>query len=822
MPAGMNPPHESPPHASARAELPRGLGLVQSTSLNIANMVGIGPFITIPAFLGMMQGPQALVAWVIAALVVLCDGLVWSELGAALPGSGGTYHFLSEIFQRYRWGRLLPFLFIWQFLISGTLEMASGYIGAVDYLGYVFQDLDASLSAWGIFGGSKSVAAAAAIAVTVILCRSIRSIGWLGVVLCAGTVITVLTVVVCGIANFNPQLLTLPSNAFALREPGFYQGLGGAMLIAVYDYLGYYNICHLGDEVIEPGKTIPRAVMISVVAVAAVYLTMNIAIIGVVPWQEAMALPGDNTPRYIASRFMEKLYGRDVAVAFTVLILWTVVACMFAITLGYSRIPYAAAKNGGFFRIFAFVHPVQRYPLVSLLSLGGLTALFCYLPLQTVIEAAVTVRIAVQFIGQIVGLHVLRKTRPDVVLPFRMWLYPFPSLVALFGWVFILATAKLEILQSSAVVLFSGIGAFCVWQVTFALRDEIYFRNVISGAAPGMGPTLLRAFLSCLSKVYGLVVIVRSTAYRLGILRTHRVEVPVISIGNVTAGGTGKTPLVAWLAQSCRSRGVKACLLSRGYGAERGALNDEARVLAQLCPDVPHLQNPDRVRSARVAVAELKSQVLILDDGFQHRRLARDLDIVLVDATNPWGFGHLLPRGLLREPVAALRRAHAVVITRVDQVSLHEVRAIREVILSANPRAVVTEATFPPRQLVNAAGQTCPIEHLRGKPLAAFSGIGNPRAFQRTLGQCGLAIAAHREFPDHHAYAQTDLDVLRHEAESAGAAAIVTTQKDLVKIERSELGAIPLWAVQIGTEFVAGRDELEAHIASVLSPACRS
>lgn len=476
MNAGMNPPQGTPPlearpSESAQTELPRGLGLLQSTSLNIANMVGIGPFITIPLFLGAMQGPQALVAWIIAAVVVLCDGLVWSELGAALPGSGGTYHFLSVIFNRYRCGRLLPFLFIWQFLISGTLEMASGYIGSVDYLKYVFPQIDSTLKNWGVIGGAKVLPALFAIMVTLVLCRNIRSIGWLGVFLCTGTVVTVLTVIICGLLNFNPDLLTLPPNAFALGDPGFYKGLGAAMLIAVYDYLGYYNICHLGDEVVEPGKTIPRAVMISVTAVAILYLTMNTVIIGVVPWQEAMQTDASTT-RNIASEFMERLYGRDVAVAFTVLILWTVAACMCAITLGYSRIPYAAAKNGGFFRIFAFVHPVQRYPLVSLLSLGGLTAVFCFLPLQTVIDAAVTVRIAVQFIGQIAGLHVLRKTRPDVVLPFRMWLYPIPSLLALVGWVFILSTAKLEVLKASGIVLVSGIAAFALWRAYAELFDE--------------------------------------------------------------------------------------------------------------------------------------------------------------------------------------------------------------------------------------------------------------------------------------------------------------------------------------------------------------
>jgi amino acid transporter len=431
--------------------------LTQATALNVANMVGIGPFITIPLFIASMGGPQALIGWVTAAVLVLCDGLVWSELGAALPGSGGTYHFLREIYGRYRWGRLVPFLFIWQFLISGTLEMASGYIGGVQYLTYAFPRLESSLAAWGVPGGLGSVAAVSAIAVSLLLCRRIQTVGWIGLLLCAGTMITVATVIAAGLWHFDASLLTFPPNAWRL-DRAFAIGLGGAMLIAVYDYLGYYNVCHLGDEVVEPGKTIPRAVMISVVLVAAIYLTMNVAIIGVVPWEEAMKSSN------IAAEFMERLFGRGPAVAFTGLILWTVAACMFAITLGYSRIPYAAARNGDFFPIFATLHRTQRFPWVSLLALGGLTAAFCYLSLDAVVKAAVTVRIVVQFIGQIVALHLLRTTRPDVPLPFRMWFYPLPSLVAFGGWLFVLGTSELMYLLAAGGVIASGVAVFAVWQ----------------------------------------------------------------------------------------------------------------------------------------------------------------------------------------------------------------------------------------------------------------------------------------------------------------------------------------------------------------------
>ena len=434
--------------------LVQGLGLPQSIALNIANMVGIGPFITIPLFIAAMHGPQALIAWVIAAVLVICDGLIWSELGAALPGSGGTYHFLREIFgkQNSRWARLLPFLYVWQFLVSGTMEIASGYTGAMPYVQYIWPELPAVLEGWLIPGGTRSLAAMCALLVTWMLSRRIETVGWVGIVLCTGTLITVATVIVSGLIHFDSSLLTFPPDAFQING-NWIQGLGAAMLIAIYDYLGYYNICNLGEEVRNPGRTIPRAVITSVVLVAILYLTMNISIIAVVPWEKAMK------SEQVASLFMETLYGRNIAVIFTGLILWTVLACVFSVTLGYSRIPFAAAKNGDFLPIFSSVHATKHYPNVSLWVVGGLTATFCYLDLQTVIEAAVTVRILVQFVAQILGLHVLRTTRPDIVMPFRMWMYPIPSLFALCGWLFVLGT-RTEYLWPVPAVLASGIIAY--------------------------------------------------------------------------------------------------------------------------------------------------------------------------------------------------------------------------------------------------------------------------------------------------------------------------------------------------------------------------
>lgn len=440
----------------AKGGLARGIGLTQATALNVANMVGVGPFITIPIFIAQMGGPQALVGWIAGAILVLCDGLVWSELGAALPGSGGTYHFLREIYGRYPLGRLIAFLFIWQFIISGTLELASGYIGGSDYLAYALPDLRDALPIFGAPRALSLCAAVAALVVAATLFRHISSLAWLAVVLCAGTLITLLAVVISGVIHFNAELLEFPSDAFQI-DSRFVKGLGGAMLIAVYDYFGYYNVCHLGDEVVKPERTIPLAVIWSVVVVAVLYLTMNLAIIGVVPWQEAMQ------SKNIAATFMETLYGKRVAIAFTVLILWTTVASTFVMTLGYSRILYAAARNGDFFRAFAYLHPTGRYPVTAIAMIGLLTAVFCFFPLADVIEAAVIVRIVIQFLGQIVGLQLLRSTRPDVAMPFRMWLYPLPSIIAAAGWLFVLA-AKLEYWKIVLVVVGSGVVVYPLWR----------------------------------------------------------------------------------------------------------------------------------------------------------------------------------------------------------------------------------------------------------------------------------------------------------------------------------------------------------------------
>ena len=426
----------------------KGLGLLQSVALNMSNMIGVGPFITIPLILGAMGGPQCLLGWVLGALLAMCDGLVWSELSAALPGTGGSYVYLKEAFRGTRLGGILPFLFIWQFVFSGPLEIASGYIGFSQYAGYLWHGM-------GIWGG-RLVSVCAGVASIVLLYRRITTVGWLTVVLWAGVLLTVLCVIVSGLLHFHANLaFDYPPGAFRLSM-GFAAGLGSAMLIAMYDYMGYYGICYVAGEVRNPSRTVPRSIVWSVLAVAAIYLIMNICIIAVVPWREAM------NSKFIGAEFMERIYGPRAATLLTILILWTAFASVFVLLLSYSRIPYAAALEGDFFKVFARLHPTGRFPHVSLLAIGGLAIAFSFFALDAVISALLTSRILIQFMGQILALHSLHR-RKDIRLPFRMWLYPLPSVLAFLGWAYIFLTSGWRFAGFGLVSLIAGIVAYRVW-----------------------------------------------------------------------------------------------------------------------------------------------------------------------------------------------------------------------------------------------------------------------------------------------------------------------------------------------------------------------
>jgi amino acid transporter len=435
--------------------LTRQFGLLQATALNMVNMIGIGPFITIPLLMTALGGPQAMLGWLVALVIVISDGLVWSELGAALPASGGSFGYLREAFGRETYGRLMGFLFVWQFVLSGPLEIASGYIGFSQYVGYLWAGLTP--------GRVLAIAAGVGCLNVALLYRRIASIGTITVGLWAGTLVATLAVIATGAAHFDRHVaFAFPPGAFRFSL-GFFFGLGAASRIGVYDYLGYYDVCYIGDEVKHPGRVIPRSILISTLAVAAIYLAINLSIAGVIPWREFVPANAHPGSEFIVSMFMERIYGPRVASAFTLLVLWTAFGSVFALLLGYSRIPYAAAESGYFFRIFARLHPTKGFPHVSLLVLGVISILASALSLGTVIDALIATRILVQFVGQIAGVILLRRRRPDLPRPFRMWLYPLPALVALAGWAFIFATTGVAVILFGLGVLVLGAACFLVW-----------------------------------------------------------------------------------------------------------------------------------------------------------------------------------------------------------------------------------------------------------------------------------------------------------------------------------------------------------------------
>jgi amino acid transporter len=429
--------------------LVRGFGLLQAAALNMSNMVGVGPFITIPLVIASMGGPQCMLGWLLGALLAICDGLIWSELAAAMPGTGGTYLYLRETFRNTRLGGILPFLFIWQFILSGPLEIASGYIGFAQYVGYFWRGMG--------WWGTRAVCIVVGVTVVGLLYRRVTAVGKLAVVLWVGMLATVLWIIVSGLANFRASVaFDFPANAFTFSR-GFAAGLGSAMLIAMYDFMGYYDICYVGGEVREPARTIPRSILYSVLVIAAIYALMNLSIIAVVPWREAMQ------SKFIASEFIEKLYGTRAAAAVTVLVLWTAFASVFALLFGYSRIPYAAAADGHFFKMFAHLNERGRFPDVSLLVLGALTIAASFWELDAVISALLTSRILVQFIGQIAAVRHLRKHRPDIARPFRIWLYPLPAIIALAGWLYIFATSGWNYAAFGVLTLVLGAVVYWMW-----------------------------------------------------------------------------------------------------------------------------------------------------------------------------------------------------------------------------------------------------------------------------------------------------------------------------------------------------------------------
>jgi amino acid transporter len=416
------------------------------------DMIGVGPFITMPLIIAAMGGPQAMVGWVLGAFLAICDGLVWAELGAAMPKSGGSYEFLKQMYGPNKLGRLLSFLFIFQLSFSAPLSIGSGCVGLAQYATYFWPSAQATylskhlqflgLSIDLVAGKFTLVALAALVIAVVLLYRRIDFVSRIANILWVVVIGTILWVIVAGLTHFDAQrAFSFPADAWRI-DHNFFLGLGSAMLVATYDYWGYYNVCFIGEEIREPERNIPRAMIYSILAVGVLYVLMNISILGVVPWQELVSAAQSNSRLFVVSTMMERTYGHTAAVIATLLIMWTAFASVFSLLLGYSRVPYAAALDGNYFSALAAVHPKLKIPHVSLIVLAGCAAIACFFKLADLVAALVVIRLCLQFILQAVGLLIWRARVPDAPRPFRMLFYPVPALVAIGGFLYVLGSRQ--------------------------------------------------------------------------------------------------------------------------------------------------------------------------------------------------------------------------------------------------------------------------------------------------------------------------------------------------------------------------------------------
>lgn len=434
-------------------KLQRSLGLFQSTVVNMIDMVGIGPFVTLPIVMGLMGG-MFLYAWIAGAILSLVDAMIWSELGAAYPLAGGSYNFLKEAYGQNGMGRMMSFLYVWQTIIQAPLVAASAAIGFAQYMGYLV-NLD--------LVQQKMVSGAVIIFVTILLYRKIDSIGKIAVLLWTGVILTIGWIIIGGIAHGNFLQPLKDINAqFSWGQLASF-AFGQACIKSIYSYLGYYNVCHLGAEIKNPGKNIPRSMFISVIGIAILYIAMNTSVSSVIPWQEIKQWQDAGTHTFVISTFIERLYGYAAANTITVMILWVALASLFAVMLGYSRVPYAAAIDGAFFKVFAKLHPTRNFPYVSLLVIAGLGFLFSLLfRMSDVISGILAMRIVVQFIGQAVGVVLLRKKNGKTYLPYKMPLYPLPVIFVVLMWMFVFYSTGLEVISSFIIVFGSGLVVYFI------------------------------------------------------------------------------------------------------------------------------------------------------------------------------------------------------------------------------------------------------------------------------------------------------------------------------------------------------------------------
>jgi fructoselysine transporter len=427
--------------------LERKLSLLHATAINMIDMVGIGPFVVLSVVAQIMAGPYFLYAWIAGALLSFLDAMVWSQLGAALPRAGGSFHFLKEGYGE-KWGKLMSFLFVWQTMIQAPLVIASAAIGFSQYANYFFH-----FNVWQ----EKAVSGSVVILVILLLYRKIESIGKISVFLWVIVLGTMFWIIGGGIANGNfLEPIKHINDGFSLQH-GFVAALGFASVKTVYSYLGYYNVCHLGGEIKNPSKNIPRSMFISIAGIAILYLSMNISVASVLPFEVL------STSKYVVSDYIKTLFGPTAGGIATVLILIVAFASLFSATLGYSRIPFAAAQNKSFFSFFGTVHPKLNFPHRSLLVLGAIAFVFSLLfRLKEVIDGILAMRILIQFIGQAIGLLLLVKRKGKSYFPWKMPFYPIPLFLAIIIWGAIFYSTGTKMMISGLVVISLGLIAYFV------------------------------------------------------------------------------------------------------------------------------------------------------------------------------------------------------------------------------------------------------------------------------------------------------------------------------------------------------------------------
>ena len=437
----------------------RKINLLQASAINMIDMVGIGPFVVMPFVVAQFDNGLFIWAWIFGAVTALVDGMIWSELGARYPMAGGTYQF-HKIAYGEKAGKLMSFLFVWQTSIQAPLVVASAAIGFAQYLTYIVP-----LELWQ----QKIVSAGLVLFVLLLLYRKIEVVGKISVILGSIVMLTIGWIIFSGLSHATEPIKLMPTGDETFFQFAFWAALAQGSIKTVYSYLGYYNVCHLGGEIKNPEKNIPRSIFISIIGITILYLLMNISVMSVMPWQTVTA-----NDKYLVSSFIEKIYGSGMGVVVTVLILCIAMSSLFAVVLGYSRVPYAAALDGNFFKIFGRLHPTKNFPHISLLVLCVLGVIFSLLMrLGDVINAILAMRIVVQFMAQGIGVMLLRKKNGTSHLPFKMLLYPIPVIISLVIWMFLLWHNKFALYGGIIAIL--GVGTFYLLK----MHKKIVIKEVV-------------------------------------------------------------------------------------------------------------------------------------------------------------------------------------------------------------------------------------------------------------------------------------------------------------------------------------------------------